>query len=164
MISDTVTSVIVASDPMMSITVTSVTVTSDFMMSDTVIPYDITAYFSDILQCHVTCPLVISHGGLLTEAMYTAYQPADVNSVSRWGGSGSTVGDVTPEHQDIRTRKEAAWEEINSLKQKIKEFSVKSPMRSSYDRGLDKTLNGSGSSFGQSHLYTLSNSSTEKDL
>lgn len=59
---------------------------------------------------------------------------SDLFIMCRWKGSGSSVNDATHDYQESRNNKEAAWEEINTLKQKIKEFSSKSPHTSSPSR------------------------------
>lgn len=56
----------------------------------------------------------------------------------RWKGSGSSVNDAPADRHESRHSKEAAWEEINTLKQKIREFSTRNPLISPSTRSVEK--------------------------
>lgn len=65
-----------------------------------------------------------------SEPVFTYYFVYNVDyRLFRWKGSGSSVNDNTDRerHADSRN-KEAAWDEINNLKQKIREFSSRNPI------------------------------------
>ena len=57
---------------------------------------------------------------------------------SRWKGSGSLLNDSSTERNEGRRSKEAAWEEISTLKQKIREFSTRNPLVSPANRMTEK--------------------------
>lgn len=67
--------------------------------------------------------------------------------VNRWSSSSSNLNDeklaVDKAGDSYNTNREAAWDEINSLKQKIKEFSARSPMFTS----TASRVNGDRSSY-----------------